>query len=92
MFGAENYDEWYDAALELDCLEGRDLWRLDKECELYSGRYHAAQSAVIRHTETSDQSERVRLKRASKLPKLRCSSAWHIGSATSNCQASQRWH
>lgn len=48
MFGAENYDEWYDAALELDCLEGRDLWRLDKECELYDYRLIVSRLAILR--------------------------------------------
>jgi len=48
MFGATSYDEWYSAALELDRLEGRDLWRLEKECEHYDYRLIASRAAILR--------------------------------------------
>jgi TAG lipase/steryl ester hydrolase/phospholipase A2/LPA acyltransferase len=48
MFEASNYGEWYDAALELDRLEGRDLWRLVKESERYDYRLLASRVTILR--------------------------------------------
>jgi hypothetical protein len=48
MFEASNYGEWYDAALELDRLEGRDLWRLEKESERYDYRLLASRVSILR--------------------------------------------
>ena len=48
MFEAANYDEWYAAALELDRLEGRDLWRLKKESEKYDFRLIASRVTILR--------------------------------------------
>jgi predicted acylesterase/phospholipase RssA len=48
MFQATDYDEWYAAALELDRMEGRDQWRLEKESELYDYRMLASRVTILR--------------------------------------------
>jgi predicted acylesterase/phospholipase RssA len=48
MFEAADYDEWYAAALELDRLEGRDLWRQEKESEKYDFRLLASRVTILR--------------------------------------------
>ncbi|MBT8055168.1 MAG: DUF3336 domain-containing protein [Xanthomonadales bacterium] len=44
---ATSYDEWYNAALELDRLEGRDQWRLVKESEKYDFRLIASRVLIL---------------------------------------------
>jgi TAG lipase/steryl ester hydrolase/phospholipase A2/LPA acyltransferase len=48
LFDAQTYDEWYAAAGELDRMEGRDLWRLEKESERYDYRLLASRAAILR--------------------------------------------
>jgi len=48
LFDAQNYDEWYAAAGELDRMEGRDLWRLEKESERYDHRLLASRASILR--------------------------------------------
>ncbi len=48
LHNAQTYDEWYAAAGELDRMEGRDLWRLEKESEQYDYRLLASRAAILR--------------------------------------------
>ncbi len=48
MLEAADYDAWYAAALELDRLEGRDLWRSEKETEKYDYRLLASRVTIFR--------------------------------------------
>jgi TAG lipase/steryl ester hydrolase/phospholipase A2/LPA acyltransferase len=48
MFEAVTYAEWFEAACELDRIEGRDLWRLEKESERYDYRLLASRARIIR--------------------------------------------
>ena len=48
LYGAADYDEWFKAASELDRMEGRDLWRLEKESEDYDFRLLASRTTILR--------------------------------------------
>jgi predicted acylesterase/phospholipase RssA len=48
LYEAENYADWYAAANELDRLEGRDKWRLEKESESYDYRLLASRVGILR--------------------------------------------
>jgi TAG lipase/steryl ester hydrolase/phospholipase A2/LPA acyltransferase len=48
MYGASNYDEWHSAAEELDRMEGRDQWRLERESEDYDYRLLASRVTILR--------------------------------------------
>ena len=48
LFEAADYEAWYAAAMELDRLEGRDLWRQEKESELYDYRLISSRLAILR--------------------------------------------
>jgi len=48
LYEATNYEDWFTAALELDCLEGRDLWREEVESEEYDYRLLASRVSVLR--------------------------------------------
>jgi TAG lipase/steryl ester hydrolase/phospholipase A2/LPA acyltransferase len=48
MYGASNYDEWHSAAEELDRMEGRDQWRLERESEDYDFRLLASRVTILR--------------------------------------------
>jgi predicted acylesterase/phospholipase RssA len=48
LHDAANYDDWYAAALELDRLEGRDLWREKNESEKYDYRLIASRVNILR--------------------------------------------
>ena len=48
LHDAQTYDEWYAAAGELDRMEGRDLWRLEKGSERYDYRLLASRATILR--------------------------------------------
>ena len=48
MFEAADYEQWKTAALELDRLDGRDLWRLKKDSEKYDFRLLASRVTILR--------------------------------------------
>jgi predicted acylesterase/phospholipase RssA len=48
LFQATNYADWYAAATELDSLEGRDAWRLQKESEHYDYRLLDSRVRILR--------------------------------------------
>ena len=48
LYGATDYDQWFEAASELDRMEGRDLWRLEKESEDYDYGLLASRVTILR--------------------------------------------
>jgi hypothetical protein len=48
LYGATDYDAWFEAASELDRMEGRDLWRLERESEHYDHRLLASRVTILK--------------------------------------------
>ena len=48
LYEAKDYADWYAAAKELDRLEGRDKWRLEKESESYDYRLLDSRVRILR--------------------------------------------
>lgn len=48
LYRASHYDEWFAAAGELDRIEGRDLWRQEKESDEYDYRLLSSRVAILR--------------------------------------------
>jgi TAG lipase/steryl ester hydrolase/phospholipase A2/LPA acyltransferase len=59
LFEATSYADWYAAATELDRVEGRDQWRLEKESEQYDYRLLDSRLRILRRLRKQKDHDRL---------------------------------